>query len=254
MKIKLPLLLILSTFLMTFANANETAAQTDLVLRGVLDLGSQQSFSLSTIGGGATSWVEKGKVFQGYKVVSYDAETHALIVQRDGKTFEVFMAGAVDTAQDIDTSTIEERLAEAKHIMQMINFDELMDSTMEAQVEAMQKMMRQQMLQAGGEIDQELLDFQTKAVGDMFKEIDWDPIKEGMTTAYAEVFTKDELRGVSDFYATPAGKASIEKQPEVQQKMMSIMMPAIMESSQKMQKEMMEFMKQRHKAANASEE
>lgn len=88
----------------------------------------------------------------------------------------------------------------------------------------------------------------------MFSEIDWDPIKEGMTTAYAEVFTKEELRGVADFYATPAGKASIEKQPELQQKTMTIMMPAIMEASQSMQKKMMDFMKQRQEAANASEE
>ncbi|MGJ8651064.1 MAG: DUF2059 domain-containing protein [Opitutaceae bacterium] len=75
-----------------------------------------------------------------------------------------------------------------------------------------------------------------------------------MSKAYAEVFTKDELGSISNFYATPAGQATIQKQPALQQKTMEIMMPSIMTASQSMQKKMMDFYKQRAAEKKAAAE
>lgn len=249
MKLRNYLLLLTSVCSFAFA---ETPAAPELVFRGVLDLGSQQSFSLSTSGGSATAWVETGKVFQGFKVLAYDAETHTLTVERDGEQSEVHLAGTRDQAQGVDEGTMDECLADAKKIMDAMKLGEMMDKSLDAQIEAMEAMMQQQMAQSGDtDIDQELIDFQSQAMREMYADIDWDPIKDGMAKAYAEVFTKDELRGVVDFYATPAGQASIEKQPEIQKKTMEVMMPAIMEASQSMQTKIVEFYKTRSEAKQA---
>jgi len=78
-------------------------------------------------------------------------------------------------------------------------------------------------------------------MADMFEEINWEPIKPGMSQAYADVFTQDELSSISSFYATPAGQATLTKQPELQEKTMQIMLPAIMSAAESMQNKMMEF-------------
>ena len=43
------------------------------------------------------------------------------------------------------------------------------------------------------------------------------------------------------FYGTPGGQALIDKQPAVQQKMMAVMMPRIMQSQAKVQQTMRDF-------------
>ncbi len=194
-----------------------------------------------------------GKAFGDYTLKSYDRETQTLTVVNNGVESQIQVTGAVDQTGEGATGTAEERLAEAQRIMDAFDFGELISQSLDAQVEATETMMRQQMAQGAAGVDEELITFQTKAMHEMFDSIDWDPIEDGMAQAYADVFTKDELRGVVDFYATPAGKASIEKQPEIQKKTMEIMMPAIMEASQKMQTKLVEFHTERAQAEAAKE-
>lgn len=238
---KSKLLLLISLIIAPALSAEETTNTPDLVLRGILDLGSSQTFSLSTPGGSENAWVEMGKAFGDYTLKSYDRETQTLTLVNNGVESQIQVTGAVDQSVAGATGTMEERLAEAQRIMDAFDFSELITKSLDAQVEATETMMRQQMAQSATGVDEELITFQTKATREMFDDIDWEPIEDGMATAYAEVFTKDELRGVVDFYATPAGKASIEKQPEIQKKTMEVMMPAIMEASQKMQAKLVEF-------------
>lgn len=219
-----------------------------VLLRGLLDLGSSQMFSLSTADGGSSSWVKIGQSFKDHKVVSFDADAQALTLDHNGEAVTITLAAAELTENA--EGTMAERLTEAENIMAMMNFEKMMDETMDAQMKAMSDMMRKQMA-AGGAVDEELLDFQTKAMAEMFDGIDWDPIKTGMSQAYAETFTKDELSSIASFYATPAGQATIERQPAIQEKTMTLMMPAIMEASQKMQKKMMKFYTDREAAKSA---
>jgi len=69
-----------------------------------------------------------------------------------------------------------------------------------------------------GEIDG-LLD----KMGDAVVAVAADAMRQDFARAFTEVYTKDELRGMADFYDTAAGKAWAEKQPEVQQKLMQAM-------------------------------
>ena len=52
------------------------------------------------------------------------------------------------------------------------------------------------------------------------KEMSWNKIKGSIVSAYAETFTTDELKALTKFYSTPAGKKFIKKQPQLQQRMM----------------------------------
>lgn len=230
--------------------AETTEEAQGVILRGVLDLGTVQSFSLSTEDGVSSSWVKVGQSFKGYKVVSFDTGSQALSLEKDGVTQTISLASAQELAND--EGTMEERLAEAKNIMALMDFEKMMNETMDAQMKAMSDMMRKQM-SMGGTVDEELVAFQTKAMAEMFDEMEWGPIKDDMSKAYAEVFTKDELSSISNFYATPAGQATIQKQPALQQKTMEIMMPSIMTASQSMQKKMMDFYKQRAAEKKAAE-
>ncbi|MGJ8654281.1 MAG: DUF2059 domain-containing protein [Opitutaceae bacterium] len=216
-----------------------------ILLRGLLDLGSSQMFSLSTSDGGSSTWVKIGQSYKEHKLVSFDAEAQALTLDHNGEKVTLTLAAA-EIAENAE-GTMEERLSEAETLMTMMNFEKMMDETMDAQMKAMSDMMRKQM-SAGGSVDEELLDFQTKAMAEMFEAIDWEPIKNGMSKAYAETFTKDELSSITSFYATPAGQATIAKQPAIQEKTMTLMMPAIMEASQTMQQKMMQFYQDRKAA------
>lgn len=246
-----PMKLLLRYTLPLLLSLNLLSAQTEntpnVILRGVLDLGTSQMFSLSTDDGGASSWVKIGQSFKDHTVVSFDADTQVLTLEHAGETKELSLAVAQESTGG--PGDMETRLAEAKHIMELMNFENMMDKTISTQMDAMSDMMRKQM-SVGGEVDEELVAFQKKAMSEMFAEIDWEPIKDGMSQAYAEVFTQNELSSISNFYATPAGQATLTKQPELQGKTMKIMMPAIMSASANMQKKMMQFYKDRRTAEN----
>lgn len=218
------------------------------LLRGVLNLGSTQTFSLSNASGSETSWLDIGQSFDGYKLTAYNSKAQQLSLEKDGETVLVGLAAAKLSSE---AGSPEERLAEAEALMEQMKFEQMMDEMMGAQMGVIGDMMRQQM---GDNVDEELLEFQTKVISEMFTELDWEPIKKGMTNAYADVFTSEELRGMSNFYTTPAGKASLSKMPEIQSKTMEVMMPAMMEASQNVQKKMMDFYRQRSQAKKETTE
>jgi hypothetical protein len=55
-------------------------------------------------------------------------------------------------------------------------------------------------------------------------------LQDDIAGVYSQVFTKDELNGIADFYDTPSGQALLDKQPQIQQKMMQVMMPRMMQA------------------------
>jgi hypothetical protein len=73
-----------------------------------------------------------------------------------------------------------------------------------------------------------------KMVDTISREFSWDKMKEDYITLYADTFTEEELKGIIAFYKSPAGRAFIQKQPELMkrsmelsQKLMLKLMPAI---------------------------
>jgi uncharacterized protein len=233
---KLPILALL-VILATSIRASE---EPDILLRGILKLGDSQAFSISDSTGMESKWLKLEQNFRDYTLRSFDEETEVLTVEADDETFELSLAAATEEAGT--NGTAEERLAEAKRMMDLMQFDKMMEDTMDGQMEGMADMMRQQMSQMGQPSDEDFVQFYSEAMTRMFDQIDWEPIKAGMTEAYAEIFTKSELEGMSNFYTTPAGRASLTKMPEIQQKSMQVMMPAIMKASGQFQKEISEYM------------
>ncbi len=49
-----------------------------------------------------------------------------------------------------------------------------------------------------------------------------------MAKIYSNVFSKDELNGLGDFFDSPVGQVYTEKTPEVQKEMQAVVIPRIM--------------------------
>lgn len=61
-------------------------------------------------------------------------------------------------------------------------------------------------------------DVREKAMNYLQQELSWKNLKEEFVTAYADVFTEDELRGLVEFYKSPAGQSYVEKVPTLMQR------------------------------------
>lgn len=94
------------------------------------------------------------------------------------------------------------------------SFDEMMQSIAGLQMQMIQ--------QRGGSADAERIDAMMKKLGAVLKEEFSTTLKRDMVTAYAEVFTAEELQGLLDFYRSPVGKQFIEKTPELTRKSMQL--------------------------------
>ena len=59
---------------------------------------------------------------------------------------------------------------------------------------------------------------ETQATMDFLKqELSWSKLEPHLVQLYVDVYTEEELRGLTDFYETPLGQAFIEKNPRVMQ-------------------------------------
>lgn len=104
----------------------------------------------------------------------------------------------------------------------------------------MQKMLTQ--LEAPEDKKQQALDLMNQLIPMMVAKTNevmkWENLEPRFTTLYRETFTEKEVRGMLDFYATPAGQALLNKMPILMQKTMSmtqqLMAPFFIEFSQEM--------------------
>ncbi|WP_309387549.1 DUF2059 domain-containing protein [Cerasicoccus frondis] len=237
MKFRHALLGITFLGLALLCNAEQPQYTNDIVLRGVLDLGESVNFSLSSPGGKDTTWAEAGGAFQGYDLVEYDRERRVLIVAKDGQEYLVGLATMAAATGPTDAEIAKQ---EAAQLFKNIRFEETLSKIMDSQMEAMSQSIRQQAA-AQGNSDEAFLDYQEQVFKDMFKDMDWKSMQADMEQAYADVFSVDELRGINEFYSTPAGQASIDKAPEMQARTMQIMMPEIMKASAAVQQKMQAY-------------
>jgi uncharacterized protein len=77
---------------------------------------------------------------------------------------------------------------------------------------------------------------QSKMIAIMKEEFSWAKMKEPFTKIYRETFTQEEVDGLIAFYESPAGKALINKQPELMKNTMAVMQERMMPVMQKIQK------------------
>lgn len=242
----------ITAFLALILGLGTLKAEEIVLFRAILDMGDTKSFSLSEPSGAGSEWVEIGDYYNGWTVVSYDPETKTITLEQEGQTLDIPLATASGGTADDDGPAI----AEATEVFRLMQFDEMIDTTMDQQRKAIIDMQRQMMEQSGQPVDEELLEIQASAINEVFDRIDWDGIKQDMINIYAETFSKDELNAFSDFYSTPAGKSLVEKQPEVQRRSMETMMPRMMaigpEIQQSMQEKMQAYQAKKQAEAEAA--
>jgi hypothetical protein len=102
-----------------------------------------------------------------------------------------------------------------------------------AQLDRMVKVMLDQMknMQAGqlaqmsasGEDRERQEAVQRKTMALIAERMSFDKIKPLYVKVYAETFTEEELDGMLSFYKSPAGKAMMEKMPQMMARMMPLM-------------------------------
>lgn len=206
-------------------------------LRGVLATGADRRFALAEAGGAATAWVGVGQTFAGWKLSAYRATDDVLVLERDGKTHELKLSSSAVGKTDATKAT----LADAEEVFSKMKFEEMLGKILEQQKQAMVAMTQKMMGGAKGVDSAELAAFQAKVMDTMFAELNPEAMRADMVKAYSEIFTKSELKGLSDFYGTEAGRAMIDKQPELTQRLNALMMPRMMAAMPKVQKLSMEF-------------
>lgn len=225
-------------------------------LRGILSVGGKKEFNLSNQTGAQSSWVSLGQDYSGWKLESFDAKSEQLVLSKNGATVQVSLSNS--QFKDVATKKgTQATLADAEDVMRRMNMDAMMDKMM-----AQQKKMGAQMAkQMGGKMGMDPADagdfevFQNKVMEAMFPQETIDAMKKDMTRIYSEVFTKEQLKGLSDFYGTEVGQALNEKTPDIQQKMSESIMPRMQQNMMKLQQLGREFGEQMKakKAARAAE-
>lgn len=197
-------------------------------LRSVLIDGQASLFSLADTAGSAR-WVALGAEFDGWTLTAYDADRQTLALRRGTETRDIALATSVIQASENRAAS----LAEADALLQQMRFEEMIEAGIRAQQSAMMKSMMGN--RASDEEKTRMAALQKRVMDVTLAEMDLPAMRQDMAKAYAELFTADELKAQADFYATPAGRAMLAKQPELQQKISESMMPRLMRAMPKVQ-------------------
>jgi len=127
----------------------------------------------------------------------------------------------------------------AEEIMKLTNMQKMMDQT-KAQIQQMQIRVMQQ-LEVSEKDKKGAAEFQNKINEMIFNELTWDNIKSEYIKLFVDVYTIDELKGLVQFYKSPAGQSLIKKQPIIMQKSMMISQSKIQKLIPKLKKMTDEF-------------
>lgn len=218
-----------------------------LTFNAVLNMGKEKRFGIATEGGAHSGWVAVGDSFEGYKVTGFDDAAQSLVLEKDGQAYKLHMSG-----RGVQTLTNSKAtLADATNVINKMKFEEMIAKTIDQQKAAVANMSKQMLSQMGGKVSPEdFAAFQKRIVEAMWEEMKPEDLKNEVARIYSEVFTKEELQGMADFYSTPAGMALIDKQPQTQQELMKVMMPRMMKAMPKIQQMSQEFAQQQAAKVN----
>ncbi|SRR5581483_557162 len=165
-------------------------------------------------------------------------------------TVTLLIAAACAPLRADDTA---QRTAAVEDLLTTMHANEMMTNILARQREAMSKMASSFMPkdtppEAAKKFQEEF----PKMMDTVYKQLTWESLKPDMVQIYSDVFTLDEIKGLSDFYKTPLGQALLKKTPEISARSMQMMqkrMPAIMAEVQKSVKEMVEKSQEHAKPA-----
>jgi hypothetical protein len=216
-----------------------------LELRGIVAAGGKPRFALA-VPGGAQAWVSVGDNFDGWKLSDYHDDT--LVLTKDGHTATVRLSSSIvgvsagTSGATATTENTKATLADAEEVLNKMKFDEMMGRMMEQQKKAAANMVKQLAAQAGGAgASDDMQAFQAKLMDTMFAELTADSMRSDIARIYSDVYSKEELAAMANFYGTPAGQAMVDKQPEVSQKMTEVLTPRLMAAMPKVQQMAADF-------------
>ncbi len=249
MKIRLTLLALASAIALRAADALP-------LFNATLTMGKEHRFVLIDGAGKTSSFLALGESFAGYKLKSYDVKEGALDLEKDGKVSRVKLMADAATV-NAPAAKIPATIADAENVLAKMKFEEMMERAMGGQKKMLaanfQKMSDQ--MAAGGADPAEVAAFQKKITDEVFSVLDAKTLKNDVSKIYSEVFSKQELDQISAFYSTPLGEMLNAKQPEVQEKLGTIVqgrMMEVMPRVQKMGREFAEQQKAKRAAATAA--
>jgi uncharacterized protein len=195
-----------------------------------LTVGKEHRFVLVDGNGKASSFLSLGESFAGYKLKSYDAKEGRLELEKDGKLSRVALVADASTGS-APAAKIPATIADAEVVLNKMKFEEMMERAMQGQ----KKMMASQFQRMGAQMAErgadasEVAAFQKKITDEVFSVLDAKTLKNDVSKIYSEVFTKEELDQISAFYSTPVGEMLNTKQPDVQEKLSTIIQGRMME-------------------------
>jgi len=143
----------------------------------------------------------------------------------------VFLTGVVATlslasaamAQTADPAPSPAALEQARHLMQTMHIDRMMDGAMGAMKSSLTEVMSRQLP----------ADQRQNAV--ILQDAIWEEMRpviakmmESVPALYASNFTERELAEMDRFYSSPVGQSVLEKMPRLMQDMMQKTMPVMM--------------------------
>lgn len=223
-------------------------------LCGILATGKTHRFALISQGGERSGWSSLGDTFEGWKIEEYRAATDAVVLSRDTLRVTISLRAGTVTDGQLASET-KATITEADAMLGKMQFEAMWDRIVDEQKKGIVGAIRQQstaeFAKAGlrpDEIDG-LLD---KMGNTLVSGMQSDAMRQDFARIYSEVYTKDELSGMAAFYETTAGQAWNRKQPEVQQKLMQVLMPRVMQGMPAAQKLATDYIRQRNATPSPS--
>jgi hypothetical protein len=217
------------------------AADAVPIFNATLAMGRETRFILLSPAGKSSSWLKVGDDFEGYTLKAYDAKATALDLEREGKITRIKLASDASVA-NAPAAPTPGTLADAEDVLRKMKFGDMMKKMAAQQSKAMEPMLRQAAGQMKGVDPEKYIAFQKKMMDELLWVMAGPETQAAMAQAYSEVFSKDELAGLANFYGTPTGEALIDKQPEVSAKLNAFLMPRMMEMMPKMKQMQQDFM------------
>lgn len=234
---------LLAFFAAALVAATSSAADQAPLFNAALTMGKEQRFLLvSQPEGKSSGFLALGETFAGYTVKAFDAKTSTLDLERDGQITKVTLVGnaAIGNAPAL---AIPATVADAEAMLNKIHFEDLLERAMQGQkkmLAAQFQRMSQQMAAQGAD-PTDVAAFQKKLTDEVFGAMDPKTLKGDVSRIYSEVFTKDDLSQISAFYDTPLGQTMLSKQPEVQEKLGTIIQGRMMDVMPKVQQMSRDF-------------
>jgi uncharacterized protein len=129
-------------------------------------------------------------------------------------TITLAAAAVLPLAARADDAT---RKAKAEEMLQLTQAAPAMQKQLQALEERVQQLASQQAPAAGQNAEQKKItdDYLKQVQTTMDEEIGWPKLHSTIVQSYADTFTEEQLDGIIAFYKSPAGKAVLEKTPEL---------------------------------------